>query len=59
MKVPKLFTLTTAFCLLYGSQSEAKESFYYSNECNLHDYFMKNFEKYKASKDPPKSFQQQ
>ena len=55
----KLIKILGSICLHAQYQSQAKESFYYSSECNLHEYFTKNFDKYKASTDPPKSFQQQ
>ena len=38
-------------------QVGAKENFAYSDQCQQKEYFKKNFLKYTAIRDPPKSFQ--
>lgn len=45
--------------LLYSSGTSGKENFAYSSQCQQNEYFKKNFLKYVAIRDPPKSFQQQ
>ena len=57
MKLFPIFLVTLSFVCL--SSVSGRENFVYSKQCKQDEYFAKNFKKYEAIRDPPKSFQQQ